>query len=98
MLFGLKELSHDIRTIFSTLRARRSYHAPVIENVTGTRRGRQMNGRIILLDGRDRDMRCPHNCVSAIRRRLSSYVRQGAGRPLTSSTGTNMGIIILRAG
>ena len=37
---------HDIglRTIFSTLRARRSYHAPLIEKrLTGTRRGRQLN-------------------------------------------------------
>ena len=28
---ALKALSHDIRTIFSTLRARRFYHAPLIE-------------------------------------------------------------------
>ena len=27
----IKALSHDIRTIFSPLRARRSYHAPLIE-------------------------------------------------------------------
>ena len=27
----LKALSHDIRTIFSTLRACRSYHTPLIE-------------------------------------------------------------------
>ena len=29
----LKALSHDIRTIISTLRAGRSYHAPLIEKV-----------------------------------------------------------------
>ena len=43
---------------------------------------------------RDCDTRRAHSYVSAIRRRLSSYVRQGAGRPSTGSTGATMSIFL----
>ena len=38
----------------------------------------------------------PGTFNSAIRRRLSSYVRQGAGRPSNGSTGTTVSIFLGR--
>ena len=89
-------LSHDIRTTFRTLRAGRFYHAPLIKKLTGTRRGRQLNAGIIYFTWRDRDTQRAHCYVSAIRRRLSSYARQGAGPPWTGSTGTTVSIFLGR--
>ena len=72
------EATHNAQR--TTLRAP---HLPRPIDFTGTRRGRQLNAYvlIILLNGPDLDTRCAHSYVSAILRRLSSYVTQGAGRP-----------------
>ena len=91
-LLHLKALSHDI---FRTLRADRSYHAPLIEKkLTGTRRECTNN---FYPTRRDRDTQRAHCYVSAIRRLLhvSSYVRQGAGCPSTGSTGATVSIFLV---
>ena len=46
--------------------------------------------------GYDYDTRCAYSYVSAIRRQLTSYVRQRAGRPSTGSTGTTVSIFLGR--
>ena len=46
--------------------------------------------------GCDRDTRRAHCYVSAVPRRLSSYVRQGAGHPSTGSTGVPVSIFVGR--
>ena len=64
----LKALSHDIRTIL-TLRAGRSYHAPLIEKVDRNEAWaavERVKARIILLAGRDRDTRRAHGYVTPV--------------------------------
>ena len=70
----------------------RAPHLPRPIDWKNLRRGRQLNAQVILLDGRDPDTRCVHSYVSAILRRLSSYVTQGSGRPSTGITGTTVSI------
>ena len=72
------------------MRARRSYHAPWID--WNEAWAAAEHAQIILLDGRDRDTRVHIVTFSAIRRRLSSHVRQGAGRPSTGIAGTTVSI------
>ena len=67
--YKLKALSHDIRDLFRTLRAGRSFHAPLIEKVDWNEAWAAVErANNFTRPGATRDTRRAHCNVSAIRR------------------------------
>ena len=81
----LKELSHYIRTIFTTLREGRSYHAPLIEKSDWNEAWAAVERANNFTRPGTIATRDVHIVMLARYDDGYHYVRQGAGRPSTGS-------------